>query len=202
MNDLKVGTVVWRMMGHRQNGKITWYAVPKCIEAAEKHRYMFDSGGCSKNSIGKNYFLTRQEALDSHISHYGSLVEDINPDDPLEKMLHPEMKENVVEHPRTDWNDKNIVKWDSVGVAAVYIGGVCELQNVTDKLRWRSEDDQEYGYHAECLTLREIYEQLKEIYPHAIITVFQNSPLNGEIYQCGNYKDGQWIEHGTTKGYA
>ena len=204
MYDLTIGTVVWRIMGERQDGKITWYAVPKCIEKIEESRYVFDRGGCSKNSIGKNYFLTRQEALDDHVARYGSLVEDINPNDPLEKMLHSELKDRVTEYPRTYWNDLKIIREDSVNGAAVYLGSVTELQNITDRLCWKKEECSEYGYFAEYLTLREIYEQVKEWYPakRPIITVFQEDPLSGTIYQCGNYEDGRWVNHGTTKGYA
>lgn len=201
--DLEVGTVVWRMCGRRQDGKITWYAEPECIEEVKEHMYMFSRGGCSKNSIGIDYFLTRQDAIDRFVSKYGSLEESINPNDPLEKMSHPELRENVTEYPRTDWNDMEITKSDGVDDAGVYIGGVTELENITDSLAWRKVSVPEHGYYAECLTLREIYEQVSSSHNVSpIITVFQDSPLSGEIYQCGNYEDGKWVKHGTTKGYA
>lgn len=41
-------------------------------------------------------------------------LENIDPNDPLEKVLRQELKENVTEYPRTDWGDLEITKDDSV----------------------------------------------------------------------------------------
>lgn len=198
MDHLAPGTVLWRMMGIRQDGRITWHAIPKCIEKAEDARYLFDTGGCSKNSVGLDYFLTRPEAIESHLTKYGSLVEDIDPNSTLDGMARPELKDQVEELPRTDWDSFTIVRWDAVNAAAVYYGGLRNLKNITDSLKWRDDGCGQTGYHAEVLTLKEIYGQVREIYPgQPVITVFQETLLNGAIYQCGNYGDGKWVMLGT-----
>lgn len=92
-------------------------------------------------------------------------------------------------------NDLEVCKFDLGGTTATYVykGSLRNLEKVDD-LEWREVDGEE------ILSLKEIYEQLKgKCY---MITVFVDSPLHGEIYQCGNYGDGLWVEYGTTKGYA
>ena len=37
---------------------------------------------------------------------------------------------------------------------------------------------------------------------YSIITVICETPLDGVIYQYGNYNDGSWYNHGKTVGYA
>ncbi|MGI2329690.1 hypothetical protein [Planococcus sp. YIM B11945] len=61
-------------------------------------------------------------------------------------------------------------------------------------LSWKSEPN-----GSECLTLNEIFEQLKT---QNVIYVWVEMGLSGVIYQCNNYGDGKWYVHGTTKGYA
>lgn len=198
MEELKVGTVVWEMRGIRQDNKIKWHAEPRCIESVDEHMYRFTHGAIRKNGLGKSVFLTRQEAIDDFIKGHGSLEEDIGVDEPLSQ----EQKGKVTERPRTDWNDLTIVRFDGVTMSSVYIGFVNELHDITKRLNWRKIDAEEYGYHAEGLTLKEIYDQVSKDMGRPIITVFVNDPMHGEIYQCGNYADGKWVKYGTTIGYA
>ena len=90
-------------------------------------------------------------------------------------------------------NDLEVCKFDKGGTTATYVykGSFRNLEKAD--LSWREVDEEE------VLTLKEIYEQLKG---ERMITVFVDSPMHGEIYQCGNYGDGLWDELGTTKGYA
>ena len=90
-----------------------------------------------------------------------------------------------------------IVRFDGVTNSTVYIGGFGYLENATDSLIWREEEMADMD-KCECLTLKEIYEQLG----NQMITVFVEEPLAGLIYQCGNYDDGEWWQVGTLEGYA
>lgn len=67
-----------------------------------------------------------------------------------------------------------------------------------DNLLWHI-DNQKSQY----LTLKEILKQFKEMgYKSGVITVWQETPLNGEIYQYGNHYPASWIKIGQTIGYA
>ena len=74
--------------------------------------------------------------------------------------------------------------------------------NITSQLRWHREYCEPLICYLETLTLTEIYEQARELVGEKILTVFVDEPLKGTIYQCGNYKDGQWVKYGETRGYA
>lgn len=50
------------------------------------------------------------------------------------------------------------------------------------------------------ITLKDIEEEYSEDYD--VITVICETPLEGVIYQYGNYNDGSWHTHGKTVGYA
>lgn len=206
IDELKVGDILWQMYGRRQNDEIRWYAQPKCIEQIDEHKYLFGGGGgCSKNSVGKNYFQTREEAIGHFTEHHGALVQKI---DDIEKatvdVVPHGMADNVHDFPRTDWQDKRIVKWDTVNVAGVYVGTIEKMVNVTEAIKWDSEPMGDFDYIS--LTLSEIYEQVSQMdimkNGLRIITVFQEGPLDGDIYQCGNYKDGRWLHIGKLQGYA
>ena len=86
-------------------------------------------------------------------------------------------------------------------VGAVYIGGVTNLQKITNRLDWHTKMAEDI-YKEESLTLDEIYEQVKKRFYCRIITVIEESPLSGRIYQCGNYEDGKWVQYGELRGYA
>lgn len=86
------------------------------------------------------------------------------------------------------------------GLYAVTILVKCWTVSVLDNdmLSWHDGDDNDERY----LTLGEIYQQVKALGDHGTITVIYETPLSGTIYQCGNYAEGEWVIHGTTKGYA
>ena len=207
IDELKVGDILWQMYGTRQNDEIRWYAHPKCIEKIDEHKYLFGGGGgCSKNSVGKNYYRTREEAISQFMEHHGSLVQKL---DDIEKatvdVVPKGMADNVHNLPRTDWQDKRIVKWDTVNVAGVYVGTIENMMNVTEAISWHSEPMGDFDYIS--LTLSEIYEQVSKLEIMKgglrIITVFQEGPLDGDIYQCGNYSEAdKWVQIGTLRGYA
>jgi hypothetical protein len=59
---------------------------------------------------------------------------------------------------------------------------------------WHDEEDL-----GGWITLEEISSKLKDV---GVIHVWEEGPMYGTIYQCGNYNPGEWLKHGTTKGYA
>ena len=87
---------------------------------------------------------------------------------------------------------------DTVGSAAVYIGSMACLQPVKVKTRVVGECD---GTAIEELTLKEIADQVLKEHGFHIITVITDRPLEGEIYEYGNYGD-YWIMKGHHMGYA
>lgn len=105
-------------------------------------------------------------------------------------------------------NDTEICKFDGVTTTTVYLGGMSELVNINDKLKWHNQGHIGLlGLEIETLTLEEVVNQLKneEIINKQyseIITVIIDSSLNGSIWQYGNYRDGKWHQIGTTIGYA
>ena len=203
--DIEVGQVLWRMSGTRQNDKIKWYARPMCVERLRERTFHdFNGSGGSFSLIGNTYFLSRQEAIDNHIAKHGSLEETIGIDDELSE----EQKENVIERQRTDWNDKKIFRWNGVETCGVYSGGFSRLKDITGLLVWNLSEEPDFGYKEYSLTLREIYDQLSGGtgqfcgYEYDLITVFQDSPMRSDIYQCNNYGSGVWVKIGVVMGYA
>ena len=196
MANIGIGTVLWTMYGKEQNDIYKWYAKPRCVEKIDNQKILFGDGtGGSLNNIGKNWFLTRQEAIDNFLTKHDSL-----------EMRMPDITEDEELHTthlaRTDYQDVEVVKFDTVNQTSVYIGFFYELENVTDILKWHKEYVDALYMDLETLSLTEIYEQLKESNEAHIITVFVDSPLNGVIYQCGNHEKGKWEQIGTTVGYA
>ena len=49
------------------------------------------------------------------------------------------------------------------------------------------------------ITLKDIEDEYED---YDVITVICETPLEGVIYQYGNYNDGKWHTHGKTVGYA
>lgn len=91
--------------------------------------------------------------------------------------------------------DTKVYLWDGVGAAAVYKGGVTELLKADVKTH--KEDGSGDSYPIEWITLDEIAEQVDA----PIITVITDYPLEGAIYEYGNYGD-YWVEKGSHMGYA
>jgi len=76
------------------------------------------------------------------------------------------------------------------------------------KPKWTVKEDEVDIWYS--LTLKDIYEQVQSYYDEKygykgscpVIMVIYESGLNGYIYECNNYNQGEWVLHGTTKGYA
>lgn len=90
----------------------------------------------------------------------------------------------------------------SGATVGIYKGGfVSGMERINSEVfKW--SDNDKYG---KSITLNEIYKQAAAIglvKERETLTVFHTTPLNGTIYQCGNYNKGMWVEVGTTKGYA
>ena len=66
-----------------------------------------------------------------------------------------------------------------------------------EELDWRENEKMPI-----ILTLREIGEQLLALGYEPPFYVWEEGPLEGTIYQYGNYDPPQWLEHGQTKGFA
>lgn len=92
---------------------------------------------------------------------------------------------------------------DTVGIyKGSFVSGMTAIGN--DEFDWTSDDGFE-GMLIRQISLNEIYKQAvakKLINASDMLTVFLTTPLNGFIYQCGNYRSGNWVCVGTTKGYA
>lgn len=52
------------------------------------------------------------------------------------------------------------------------------------------------------LSLGEIASQLKNLGHQDVYYVWQDTPLQGRIYQYGNYDPESWIVYGRTQGFA
>lgn len=76
------------------------------------------------------------------------------------------------------------------------------------ELNWHHDIESESIYDpsgGDFLTLEEISGQIldKSLFiDNQIIEVRIENPLNGVIYQYGNYKNNKWHKHGETCGYA
>ena len=194
--EYKIGDVLWQMQAREQNGICKWKAVPHSIEVIDDRKVLFENGcGGSRSSIENHWFLTRQEAIDDFLKKHESL------EIPLPEVTDEE--KNVVTHlPRTDFQDLEVIRFDSITETSVYVGGMDRLVNITDKLKWHTQYVEALCMDVGTLTLSEIYEQAKEFNWDRMLTVFVESSLEGVIYQCGNYEDGKWVKYGTTRGYA
>lgn len=91
------------------------------------------------------------------------------------------------------------------GSSAFYAGGLDNLVPFNKNFfKWNvAENESEFmGETVYCLTLGELKEQLAASGYDGLLTLFVNRPMNGEIYQFGNYSDGEWCELGTLKGFC
>lgn len=187
--------ILWMMNGKRQNDKIVWEAFPKVVKLKDNHKFfLYGGGGGSLKLIGKLYFESKEECEKNFLSKHDSLFEVIGFDEPT--------PDGIEELERTDFQDLEVCKWNTVDTTTVYAGNVDNLLNVTELLKWHEEECEPLCCTLETLTLSEIYEQAKELVDTRIFTVFVDEPLKGTIYQCGNYEDGKWVKYGSTRGYA
>lgn len=196
MKELKVGDILWQFLGIEQDGVYEYKVVPKCIESIDDHKVIFTDGlGGSLNNIGKRWFHSRQEALD----YFQKKFEGLSSNTSMQTVLE---QEQIKHRERTDFQDYQVVKFDTINETSVYTGSLRNLVNITDKLHWHSEPCEPLYMNIEFLTLSEIWEQAKDLSEQRILTVFVDSPLRGTIFQCGNYEEGKWVKYGTTQGYA
>ncbi len=185
---LKVGDILWRMHGHEINGAVEWHAVPMCIEKVDEHKFLDGSNcGGSWNSIGKNYFLTREECLNDF-------------------KAHPEYHEKLYKaEPEDDQYLGKIVKddtliWEDGAFVLVFYG--LNMDRMPDeKIPWNKDPTTEYG-EWRVTTLGEIREAVIREYKTDFVTVIVEEALHGTIYECGNYSDNYFRIHGETMGYA
>jgi hypothetical protein len=78
---VKVGDVLWRMVGRNTAKGTVWTAEAKRVVKIDKNRnnafFFADGTGSSQNSLGKTYFHTELEAEDYFIKKWpGSWTED------------------------------------------------------------------------------------------------------------------------------
>lgn len=92
--------------------------------------------------------------------------------------------------------DTEIIEFDGIDAAAVYVGSLIDLKPA--KIEWRREEGGEFGEDISVLTLKEIAEQIPD---EVMITVIVEEPLGGVIYQYGNYGH-TWWRIGKLMGYA
>ena len=188
---LKVGDVVWEMRGIQMNGETKWSARPMCIEKVTEHMFL-DAWNCggSWNSIGKNYFLTREDALkhfEAHKDSYGKPAV-------TSAMLHqPTRLGEKVKDEKKLWLGENIIRvFVSKGLT-----GIEMLDSAV--LPWQRCEKSADGPET-FVTLGDIRELLGS---RKIITVWVDGPLHGEVYQTGNYPgEKDWRLYGQLMGYA
>lgn len=112
----------------------------------------------------------------------------------LDKYICDEKKLN-----RSDLNEVT-VRDGSCSIVTILIEKGCKkIIFDKNKLKWHRHKEDRYEKH---LTLKEIYLQLKAKGYKDIIYVWEETPLRGTIYMCGNYEEGQWVKHGVTRGFV
>ena len=184
--DLSVGTVIWKMVGHKKDGKIYWFAKPNCIEVKKRGMYMFgDGAGVNENGIGNTYFLTRKECIVEFLKNHESLITE-DPAVPAKKTFS---LEDVVIYP--NYEEGMITK---IIVDDQLYDQKSLLWNYDPNFASNCESSGKY------LRLKDLSEQLHD--KGRVIMVIRESPLNGDIYLYGNYNDDKWYHHGTTRGFA
>lgn len=188
---LKVGDVVWQMCGFPKDDKTVWFARPICIEKVDEHKFLNATGcGGSWNSIGKNYFLTREEALKDFEAHRA----DYDKPAITTASLHKQERLGARLH-----GGKVFYRGDDIFY--VFVSSLHGMDQVDpNTLPWKKLDEPSmYGGPEEYITLDDIRKALEG----RIITVWTESPLHGEIYQTGNYPgETDWRLFGQLMGYA
>ena len=104
---------------------------------------------------------------------------------------------------------ENMANADSVVITRSDISGVTIIATSNGKnelvdplkLTWHIMEFTEVDKE-ERLTLKEISQQLLRLGYKSVLYVWEETPLEGTIYQYGNYEDRSWVIHGTTKGFA
>lgn len=96
----------------------------------------------------------------------------------------------------------SVIRSDDVTMSGVYLGGLADLSNITDKIEWKMITDEENSTmgHIEKATLKEIADQFGGGGQN-MITVIVDHPKDTEVYQYGNYGD-SWFSLGNLAGYC
>ena len=106
-------------------------------------------------------------------------------------------------------NDVEICRDDPTTIVRIFMGhDILRSFQFTD-FEWREYDGEDAEPMTECfggyLTLEDIGDQIRMMLKSAhvgVIYVWVEHPLDGVIYQYGNYSDDIWRKHGKTNGYA
>lgn len=186
---LRIGDVLWRMHGTRdENGRERWFPCPISVEYLDEHKFL-DGRSCggSLNSIGINYFLTRQECLEhfeAHRAAYQALSEN------TAQRSHEKRLGQKIPDGRYFW------RFDGV-LLKVYVDNVLIEDS---RLPWKTDDRPEQGSFGDpYTTLGAIRSAFGT---GVIITVWAQEELKGEIYETGNYSgETDWRLIGKTMGY-
>ena len=177
--EIHIGQILWQMRCPAHKYPDGWYANPKYVECVDEHKFLFGDGtGGSLNSIGKNYFLTREEAIEHH-KNAPKAVTSAMFDKPKRCVGQPV--------------DETI----HVGGFGVKIFSGLLDKRIDDLLEF--EKDEFTG--DVWISLGEIRDQLAKngIY---CFTVYNDDPMHGSIYMYGNYTDDKFYLFGETMGYA
>ena len=192
---LKIGDVLWTMRGHKKHREeeTQWHAVPVCIEHADDCKFLdaYRCGG-SWSSIGKNYFLTREECL----RHWEEHRQDYEKPAATSAMFHECVRMgSIIGDSKFFWRDEDVFR------VFIHNGLSSAIPVEPGSLPWKMSDEPgEYGQFDEYITLGDIREKLGK---DKVITVWYEGPLYGEIFETGNYpNETAWRLHGQTQGYA
>ena len=98
-----------------------------------------------------------------------------------------------------------IYKENPVGIVRIFITEPCGnlVPIPLDSLVWNNFDDPfEEKHFEQWITLGDISDQLLEEYATHIFYVWDEKPLDGTIYQFGNYAKREWRVYANTRGYT
>lgn len=97
---------------------------------------------------------------------------------------------------------------NGVETTCIFFKDINSITSVpVDSFKWHTDDgeDEFERENNSWLTLQEIGEQVRalKLSDFNVIYVWVDTPLEGYIYQTGNYPgDTSWVLHATTRGYA
>lgn len=177
--EIHIGQILWQMCCPAHKYPDGWYARPGCVEYLDEHKFLFGDGtGGSLNSIGKNYFLTREEAIEHHKNAPRAVTSAMF--DPPKRRIGQQVDDTI-----------------HVGGFGVKVFQGIFGSRIDNLLEF--EKDEFTG--DVWVSLGEIRDQLakKGI---DFFTVYNDDPMHGSIYMYGNYTDGKFYLYGETMGYA
>lgn len=179
--EIHIGQILWQMCCPANKYPDGWYARPGCVEYLDEHKFLFGDGtGGSLNSIGKNYFLTREEAIEHHKNM------------PKEKAVTSAMFSKPKQRIGQPVDDT--IHVGGFGVKVFH--GLLDTR-IDNLLEFEKDDFTGDVW----VSLGEIRDQLAKKGIDCF-TVYNEDPLHGDIYMYGNYTDGKFYLFGETIGYA